>query len=142
MTRHFQLSKMQAEAKNIFELDAPDEYHCRVERYRKCHSWLAIGAHKKTDSEYRPVFMLFGGVRYFEGPMWWDSANFCLAPFSEYIAVLSRCEHRSLRDAEADVAWQENLPGNLIIVRSDKMVVKIVAHLLALTDDPNEPGAD
>ena len=137
MIKNLSISNMRAEAQNIFEIDNPDEYLCRVHMYQKSHSWLSIEAHRKIANEYKPIFMKFGAVRYFEGPMWWEGANFYIASLAEYIELLGKFEDQMIINAYASLQSQnpeKDMAGHLFVAKTNSAVVKIVADLLTLTD--------
>jgi hypothetical protein len=74
---------------NILKLPHPELAYCRVEGYRKSHSFMEIKVNYKDDLERdTAVFLQLPGVEYFEGPMIWQGANFRLASSADCLKLL------------------------------------------------------
>jgi len=72
---------------NIFGIENPEAYFCQVWRYHRSHSRLLIRCYK--DKFYNEEFyLLFGMVMYIEGPLSWQSADFCIGDSAECVNLL------------------------------------------------------
>jgi len=80
---------MSRSSKNIFNIENPEAYFCTVWSYLASHSMLLIRVDKgELDQEI--FYLYFELVQYFEGPLKWKGANFCIGASDECIRLLHR----------------------------------------------------
>lgn len=77
-------------AENIFDLVDPSAYGCRVASYHRTHSTLLIVAAHPERYQSQIIHLNFLGVMYFEGPMKWQGADFCLETTDECAKLLQK----------------------------------------------------
>jgi hypothetical protein len=138
MIKHFSMLTLKAPLENLFELETPDSYQCRVFRYELGHSWMTISAHDKNAKEWKPLYIHLGAVRYFEGPMWWEGANFCVAPIAEYLDVCGKVEGIEVvnqRNESISIIDDLVFSERLFTFKTNSIVVKIIASFLTVTDE-------
>lgn len=75
-----ELEKIQ---ENIFGLEDPDSWGCKVDYYISGHSQLGIRAYNENLDEN--INLGFEDVEYFSGSIDWTGANFCLHSREECI---------------------------------------------------------
>jgi hypothetical protein len=77
-------------ARNFFDIVEPQAYSCSVSSYQYSHSLLLVRA-DRFDSQFKDtLYLAFGDVRYFDGPLLWDGADFCVAAASECAELLRK----------------------------------------------------
>lgn len=89
--------------KNIFGLVHPQRYECIVWSYRVNHQQLLIRADKdKFNNE--TIYFSFAGVVYFEGPISWTGASFCVGTTDECAGLFRRRINADIpEDAVSDI---------------------------------------
>jgi hypothetical protein len=125
---------MSYSAKNFFNIANPQEYSCRVGSYRVNHSLMLVRA---TKSEFEPgktFYLTFGGVLYFEGPLAWSGADFCISTTDECERLLSKMGYSDSLHVLSD-------KYRLFLVELPNLEVKIIALDAIKTSDipPNFP---
>ena|SRR5689334_6597932 len=81
MEAFLHINNFSNEKTNILELDEPSLFHCRVYSYTRGHSVLSIELTDSRISDYKPQYVTFDAVQYFEGSIGWMGANLCVKRF-------------------------------------------------------------
>jgi hypothetical protein len=77
---------LKSSSHNVLGLDDPSSYSCHVARYHKGHSILLIEVQKIGEDEWKPWYLGFEAVFYFDGRIGWKGADLCVASQDELIA--------------------------------------------------------
>ena len=119
---------------NILDLVNPDIYNCIVWSYRVSLSRLLV---RVDEGEFDKNFfyLIFEEVLYFEGPLRWGGANFCLGTDEECVKILHRRGLNGIPEGEL-----LNLYSLFIVELPDSEVVKIVAsnNIYRTSDIPQD----
>jgi len=78
---------------NIFGLSEPNDCQCRILEYAMGHSQLLVRVTTSSSADVNAGEVMclgFEGVLYFEGPMWWQGADFRIGTRDEHLAILER----------------------------------------------------
>jgi hypothetical protein len=78
---------------NIFGLPEPNDCRCRILEYTMGHSQLFVRVTMSSGAAVNAGEIMclgFEGVLYFEGPMWWQGADFRIGTRDEHLAILQR----------------------------------------------------
>jgi len=110
---------MKFSQKNVLGLENPDEYHCIAIHYRRGHSELLVRVFPNKSDNSEPFFLIFQAVEYFEGPLMWWGANFCIATDDEY--------QNFLAERELDISLDESFKLIVVDHPDIKFKVKIIA---------------
>lgn len=79
--------KLQLIRENIFNLPAPIMYRVHVHRYFSGLSRMYMRVFK-GQNETPAFYLLFSDVGYFEGPISWQGADFCMASADDCIQLM------------------------------------------------------
>lgn len=137
--KEFNISNMKAPCENVFDIKNPDLYHCRVAKYEQGHSVMHIALRSLEIGDANPNFYLvFEDVKYFEGPMIWEGANFCTVSLEEYGKYIEKIQSREkVVDSQASLLldFQMPIPGRLFVVNTPNLQIKLISNIVTLTDD-------
>ncbi|MCI0558323.1 MAG: hypothetical protein MN733_07495, partial [Nitrososphaera sp.] len=92
---------------NIFEMEMPETYQCGIREYKATHSKLRISVYKKVPGDV--LDLVFTGVMFYEGPMQWVGANFCVAPRDEWLTLMQ------------ELGWIEGAPQDAMGYLSEEL---------------------
>jgi hypothetical protein len=110
---------------NYFSITDPDSYGCGVYKYVASLSVLHIRVVNSTKPP-NLFYIVFYPVEYFSGPMYWQGANFQLAPDEECLMILSRLE-RYKGTLPEKLLIDEEHKLKLFTVKSPRNTIQIVA---------------
>jgi len=81
-------------AKNVFDIDNPDDYSCKVAFYVLSHQqlYLSVGKINSINGTIEWFYIAFSGVVYFEGPTTWSSANFTISSRDDKQQLVNQIE--------------------------------------------------
>ena len=129
---------------NVLELSEPETFYCRVLRYEQGHSvmYIYIRKSQELNSSLANTFVLIlEPVLYFEGPLWWEGANFSIGPLDECVSLLWKMQTREEVSMQAVQEVVQQLAGNmsswLLKVGTGSLKNKIIAQYAALYDYPD-----
>ena len=105
---------------NVFNLDDPSSYYCRVFRYHISHSGLCIQLIREGHDN---LYLDFAGVQYFEFPQFWKGANFAL---SGDTVEKERCILKNPHIVKSDDISYWVASHHLLICHTDEGVVKLL----------------
>jgi hypothetical protein len=119
-------------SKNIFNLVDPQRYECNIWSFRVNHRVLLIRADKDKFNN-QTCYLSFTEVLYFEGPLNWIGADFCIGKADECIKLLGR---RGFKDIPKDELLDKF--GLFTVQLPNSEVVKILAskHAEKTSDIP------
>jgi hypothetical protein len=133
LERIISASQILVPSENVLGLENPENYSCRVWRYQVGHSVMLVELHSDDAAEFSPLYAIFEPVRYYQGSMGWQGANFCTTPLKETASLLA-----SLQGVKGDTDFElsANVGIKLFVVNSGNVQIRIVANWITLTDDP------
>jgi hypothetical protein len=112
----------QATRSNVFALPNPDSWKCSIWHYDKSHSML----HIQLDHEYMVSrWISFLDVRYFQGTVGWQGANFSKVSPNEYVDFW--LEQSRIIDAAVDEGQLRRLASIFSLFIIPTQNIKIVA---------------
>jgi hypothetical protein len=117
---------------NVFELHHTDKYNCEVVEFTASLKKLTLMLIGGIGHNYK---VLFRGVRYFQGPMFWKGADFYTSSMEELTELIYRIKYPEKIDAEAKgymETFSTNIPIRLFIVDTMKLQIKIVASRIEI----------
>ena len=123
---------MKIDFKDVFSIENPDEYFCRVQSYHTSDplSFMYVFVHPPNEPQKKFV-ILFNYVRYFAGPMTWAGANFKIAHYDDCATILKRIpgfqDYPDENQAKASGAISRNKHYKMYLTGSNKLEVKIIA---------------
>jgi hypothetical protein len=138
MQNGFDVTQMPALANNVFGIANPETYICRVASYRAGHSVMCVHVHRHSQSTlpYDEFFLLFDFVQYFEGPMWWNGANFCTSTPEECLQLLFRLQSpQKVDDDEVttfDLPESTPLPKVLFVQAANNVKVRLIVSFVTM----------
>jgi hypothetical protein len=109
---------MKFSQKNVLDLENPDEYHCIAIHYRRGHSELLVRVFPNNPDEAE-FFLIFQAVEYFEGPLMWSGADFCIATDDE--------SQNFLTERGLDISLSESFKLFVVDYPGIEFKVKIIA---------------
>ena len=142
MIKLVELRNLEHPAENVLDLENPENYSCRIWSYSPGHSMLFVHLKENDGTKTSPhLYLVFDNVQFFEGPMWWQGANFCTSTLYDY-AKLNFAVHIPEELSEAfiqevvDKMDSQKSPSHLFTLSvNDKIQVRILASSAGLTDD-------
>jgi hypothetical protein len=136
MKKTIPAAEMPAPFENIFGIDNPEEYGCRIFHYQQGHSVMIVRLEKGGDAAGTELYLVFESVMYFQGYLGWTGANFCTAPIEEYMSLMLKASEQvsqnELKYIEQDMS---SIPGRLFTVSAKEGVIKLIANTATLSDD-------
>lgn len=141
MQKEFDVSEMKAPASNVFNIGDPETYSCRVWDYAVGHSVLTIEVIRiRYPGLPDDLFFLeFDSVRYYEGPLTWQGAEFCTADLERYLNLLLKLQgSEALEEAELSEIYEGvlRIPGRLFEVQTANFSVKLIASFVTMLKSP------
>jgi hypothetical protein len=126
---------MKHSVKNFFNVINPQEYSCGIGSYRVNHSLMLIRATKSEFDPDQTFYLTFSGALYFEGPLGWKGANFCIGTTEECEKLLRKMDYSD------DTLHILSEKYRLFVVELPSLEVKIVALDAGKSKDipPNFP---
>jgi hypothetical protein len=123
------------EKENIFGVNKPDEWHCRMVGYATLHNTMAIIA-KHPNKELEPFLVTFRHVTYFSGTTNWVGANFCRAEMRELLNLwrIINTKIQALSDEELEYKFDQSALG-LYVVKTSYSPFHIIANWGTKHDD-------
>ena len=117
-------------------LDIPDatDGRCRVINYYPSHSILII---QIMTADKRNLHVVFGSVRYFEGTMFWNNANFSVSSLEEhgeFIYRLAPASHPSHKKMPTNLNFLRSQGERLLIINLGTYSIKIIAGAISVED--------
>src|SRR5574341_95812 len=101
---------LRSQQNNILDLEGPDSHTCVVEHYKSSHPALWLSIHKgRFTSPDDALHVIFSGVSFYEGPMQWIGANFCVAPRDEWRTLMQ------------ELGWTEGAPQDAMDYLSEEL---------------------
>jgi len=78
---------LKSQINNLLNLKAPETYSSALERFSPDHlvMWFRIYNHNKS-----PMNLVFKGVYFFDGPISWLGAEFCVASSKECLELVDK----------------------------------------------------
>jgi hypothetical protein len=116
---------------NIFGLLEPNDRQCRVLGYVMGHSQLFVRVSMPpgVDVDTDEIMCLgFEGVLYFEGPMWWQGADFRIGTREEHLAILKRANKSDFEGNGEDAEYALRMYRLFVLDRPNTQV-RIVATM-------------
>ena len=109
---------MEYSTRNIFKLENPQAYSCEILSYHRQHSDLFLKAnHLSNPDKY---WFEFTALEYFEGPVGWRGADFCIATTDECIKLL--------RNLKLDINLYLETYSLFVVLASSGFEVKMLAQ--------------
>jgi hypothetical protein len=84
-------------SRNIFNIENPQTYFCTVWSYLVNHSMLLVRI-DKGELDNGIFYLCFELVQYFEGPLRWKGADFCVGASDECIELLHKTGSRGISE--------------------------------------------
>jgi hypothetical protein len=142
MIKEIEIGNMEHPAENVLGLEKPENYSCQIWYYTPSHSNLIVLLNEKDRAKGTPpLYLVFDSVRFFEGPLGWNGANFCTSTLYDYAELnialqideeLPENFVQKMVDQMEDQKWPSRL---FTLSVNDKIQVRILASYAALTDD-------
>ena len=109
---------------NVFGVENPDSYECRVKRYDSRLSYLEIYMRPLDQSSLPESFFsfVFNAVEYFEGTMTWIGANFRIASPAECIHIARKMPYQHKMSDQEILDFYD-----LYVVETNQLQIKILA---------------
>jgi hypothetical protein len=141
MMKIFSSADIAPNSTNIFNIPESENYSCRVMQYVASHSKLVIMLHHrlKTGMPFNGVYLIFTFVLYFEGPFWWEGANFCSASREELVRLQMQIHARQKineQQIHSIIASSNSTAECLFLVQTANLTVKILSSQVILTQEP------
>jgi len=114
-------------------IDDPQAYDCNVVAYVRGHRQLLIEVNDPTAKEYKPCYIAFESVWYFEGPLSWHGADFRLGSLDERKTLLSEGWFNA-GDALPLHEMAERFVPLLFILERSTFRVRILASVCYVTE--------
>lgn len=122
---------------NVFNLPAPQRYRCHVHRYFSGLSRLYIRVFR-GEQDAPAFYLMFTDVGYFEGPINWEGADFCIASPEDCLHLMLQTGmvgEAILQFPDAYLPLTEH--ARLYVVRTSHQPVRFIAgSAQTLTDVP------
>lgn len=132
--------ELKAPMRNVFQIDHPETYTCRMWRYNPGKGELAFFVTRDTMSQitHRDFYLVFDDVRYFAGPTFWKGADFCTASLKDYSRLMLRLKSKDkLSTTELNEAppLASKVAGRLFLLDTPNVQVRIVSNQVTMTDN-------
>lgn len=110
---------------NILQFDDPHSFRCRIIYIHPLHRGTRIQISRQSSSNlpFEHFYLSLSLVKYFDGPMQWDGANFELAPLDELASLLSRLHGASI--SATDLISSQNC---LLKLQTHEFLIRILCH--------------
>ena len=76
----------------LLQLENPELYQCRIRKYVQGHSTMYIFVMNRENPKEDKFYFILDSVAYFSGQMFWQGADFKLAPNDRMIEIARRVE--------------------------------------------------
>ena len=111
--------------RNFLALDLPENYQCNIMEYHASHSKLRIGVYKSIPGDM--FDLVFTAVYFYDGPMQWIGANFCVASKREQLSLIKRLGWLD----GAPLGAKEYLSGELLLFTVESQRPKYKVRIIS-----------
>ncbi len=113
----------------MLKIDVPQSCSCRVWRYMYSHSMLSINAFQLNPE--KTYYLLFTSVEFYEGPLFWEGADYQIGSSGHCLDILHRTERfDDIPDAHLSKSFK------LFVFPGASPVRIIAANVRVFEEDP------